>query len=486
MALFFIVPTNMHVQNKYSWIKHVDFIALNLLALVLSFILALFVRFGDISLLLNSSWQAVLVVLCLINIAITLAINPYSGILRRPYYQDAVKLFLLTAYSFVLVAIFFYLMKIGAVYSRLTLVLTFVFYYIISLLFLYIRKKLILSGKIKLSNVRERQLFAIINYSGLEEFTESIDSAEIREYGIAGFCFPCDECKETEINGIPVVDKSKFVEFVENNHIDDVFVSVNPRLIDASSYKALVDNGVNVNLDIESLVGIKTDDQFISNVGGFNTIAVGPYAMDSNQAFYLIIKRGLDIIFGLIGILVLIPLTIIIKIAYLITGDTAPIFYTHGRIGQYGKPFQLIKFRSMVPNADEVLKELLKQEKYREEWEKNQKFDKDPRITGVGKFLRKTSLDEFPQFINVIKGDMSVVGPRPLVAGELEAHNGLTLYNKVRPGVTGWWGCNGRSNISYKERLELEYYYVKNCSLYLDALCIFRTFFAVLHRDGAQ
>lgn len=476
----------MHVQNKYSWIKHVDFIALNLFALIFSFLLALWVRFGSVSLIMNSSWQAVLVVLCLINIAITLAINPYSGILRRPYYEDAVKLFLLTLYSFVLVAIFFYLLKIGAVYSRLTLVLTFIFYYLTSLLFLYIRKRLILTGKIKLTNLRERQIFAIINLAGVEEFTNSIDSGEIREYGIAGYCFPCDKFDGDSYNGVPVITKDHVVDFVENNHIDDVFISVDPREFDAASYKALVENGVNVNLDIESLVGIPTDDQFISKVGGYNTLSVGPYAMDSNQAFYLIIKRGLDIILGIIGILFLIPMTIIIKVAYLLTGDTAPIFYTHDRIGQYGKAFKLIKFRSMIPNADEVLKELLKQEKYREEWERNQKFDKDPRITGVGKFLRKTSLDEFPQFINVVKGDMSVVGPRPLVKGELEQHNGLTLYNKVRPGVTGWWGCNGRSNISYKERLELEYYYVKHCSLYLDALCIFRTFFAVIHRDGAQ
>lgn len=476
----------MHVQNKYSWIKHVDFIALNLLSLIISFLLALLVRFGSISPILNSSWQAVLVVLCLINIAITLAINPYSGILRRPYYEDAIKLFLLILYSFVFVAIFFYLLKIGAVYSRLTLILTFTFYYITSLAFLYIRKHLILTGKIKLSNVRERQLLAVINLAGLEAFVNSIDSAEIKEYGIAGFCFPCDKCMDTEINGIPVIKKSKLVEFVENNHIDDVFVSIDPRVIDASAYKALVENGVNVSLDIESLVGIQTDDQFISKVGAFNTLSVGPYAMDSNQAFYLIIKRGLDILFGIIGLLILIPLTAVIKISYLLTGDTAPIFYTHERIGQYGKPFKLIKFRSMVSNADEVLNELLKQDKYRKEWEKNHKLAKDPRITKIGRFLRKTSLDEFPQFINVIKGDMSVVGPRPLVAGELELHNGLTLYNKVRPGVTGWWGCNGRSNISYKERLELEYYYVKNCSLYLDALCVCRTFFAVIHRDGAQ
>ena len=124
----------------------------------------------------------------------------------------------------------------------------------------------------------------------------------------------------------------------------------------------------------------------------------------------------------------------------------------------------------MVPNADEVLGEMLKEEKYRKEWEENQKFENDPRITKIGNFLRKTSLDEVPQLLNVIKGDMSLVGPRPLVEGELEARNGLKLYNSVKPGITCWWGCNGRSNIDYRERLELEYHYVKHCSLYLDIL----------------
>ena len=130
----------------------------------------------------------------------------------------------------------------------------------------------------------------------------------------------------------------------------------------------------------------------------------------------------------------------------------------------------------MVPNAGEVLVELLKDEKYRAEWEANQKFKNDPRITKVGNFLRKTSIDELPQLMNVFVGDMSLVGPRPLVEGELADHNGLKLYQKVKPGLTGWWGCNGRSNINYKERLELEYYYVKHCSLYLDVICILRRY----------
>ena len=140
----------------------------------------------------------------------------------------------------------------------------------------------------------------------------------------------------------------------------------------------------------------------------------------------------------------------------------------------------------MVPNADVVLQEMLKEEKWREQWKENQKFDDDPRITKIGKILRKTSVDELPQLINVLFGDMSLVGPRPLVEGELEAHGGLELYHRVRPGITGWWACNGRSNIDYRERLDLEYYYVKNFSLYLDFLIMVRTVVAIIKKDGAQ
>ena len=476
----------MHVQNQYSWIKHVDFIGLNLLALIVSFVVSLYAKSGTMSLLFTSTWEGLLVILCLINLMLTLVINPYSGILRRPYYMDAIKQFLLALYTFIVVAILFYLLKIGAVYSRMMLVSTFGSYLILSLVLLYTRKALILNGKFKLFNVRERQVLAVIHLKGLRDVKDSINNSEVKEYHIAGYCFPKDGFSGSDIDGVPVIRRKDVVDYVLNNHIDDVYISVEPGEFDAASYKALVGNGVNVQLDIESLVGTQTDDQFVSRVGAFTTLSVGPYAMDSSQAFYLIIKRGLDIIFGIVGCIVLIPLTVLIKIAYLFTGDTAPVVYTHERIGQFGKPFQMIKYRTMTPDADKELKELLKQKKYREQWERNQKFDNDPRITPVGRILRKTSLDEFPQFINVVKGDMSVVGPRPLIKGELEEHNGLTLYNKVKPGITGWWGCNGRSNISYRERLELEYYYVKNCSLYLDVLTILRTFAAVLRRDGAQ
>lgn len=205
------------------------------------------------------------------------------------------------------------------------------------------------------------------------------------------------------------------------------------------------------------------------------------------KTLYFMIKRLFDIICSLIGCLCLLPIALIVKISYLLSGDTKTIFYKQKRIGKNGKFIYIYKFRSMVVNADEVLKDLLKDPKYKKEWDENQKFENDPRITKMGKILRKTSLDEVPQLINVLKGDLSLIGPRPLVEGELDAHNGNhEIYEAVKPGITGWWAANGRSATTYEKRLELEYYYVKHCSILLDIKCVFRTIKAVVFKTGAK
>ena len=203
--------------------------------------------------------------------------------------------------------------------------------------------------------------------------------------------------------------------------------------------------------------------------------------------FYLFIKRLFDILFSLIGIILLIPIALFVKIFYVCTGDFHPIIYSHERVGKNGKTFKMFKFRSMVYNADEELKNILKIKKYRDEWKEFQKITDDPRITKIGKILRKTSLDETPQFINVLLGDLSLIGPRPLVPGELKLHKGdPRIYESVRPGITGWWAVNGRSATTYKKRLELEYYYVKNMGFKLDILCIIKTIQVIFNRNGAK
>lgn len=205
------------------------------------------------------------------------------------------------------------------------------------------------------------------------------------------------------------------------------------------------------------------------------------------KSVYFFLKRIFDVFFAILGIIILVPVYIVTKISYVITGDFNSVFYKQKRVGKHGKIIYIIKLRSMVYNADDILKELLKNPLYKEEWDKNQKLENDPRITKVGKFLRKSSLDELPQFVNVLKGDMSLIGPRPLVVGELDAHGGNhQLYESVKPGISGWWAANGRSATTYEKRLELEYYYCKNCSLWLDIKCIYLTIYAVLSKKGVM
>ena len=199
------------------------------------------------------------------------------------------------------------------------------------------------------------------------------------------------------------------------------------------------------------------------------------------------LKRIIDIIGALVGITILIPLTIIVAILNFVFGDKGPIIYSQERIGRFGKHFKMYKFRSMVVDAEKKLEKVLAEdEQLRKEWEENHKLQNDPRITKIGNFLRKTSLDEFPQFINVLKGEMSLVGPRAIIDEEIEKFG--PLFNKcfsVKPGVTGYWAANGRSNTTYEERVQMEATYVKNSSIFMDIKIIAKTVVGVIKKDGA-
>lgn len=201
----------------------------------------------------------------------------------------------------------------------------------------------------------------------------------------------------------------------------------------------------------------------------------------------LFIKRIADIIGSVVGIIFLVPITIIVAILNVLHKDYGPIFYSHKRIGKNGKYFKMYKFRTMVVDADKKLAELLENdEEARKEWDMNRKLKNDPRITKIGKILRKTSIDEFPQFINVLKGDMSLVGPRAVIDGEIEKFG---IYKKdilsVKPGITGYWAANGRSSTSYDERVFMEYKYVENFSIFMDVKILIKTVVSVLKKEGA-
>lgn len=200
-----------------------------------------------------------------------------------------------------------------------------------------------------------------------------------------------------------------------------------------------------------------------------------------------IFKRLIDIFGGIVGTIVLIPLTIGIAIANLICKDNGPIFYSQYRMGKNGKLFKMYKYRSMVVGADEKLKKYLEEnEEARKEYKKYKKLKHDPRVTKVGEFIRKTSLDEFPQFINVLKGDMSLVGPRPYLEREKEDMNGYYKYiTTFKPGLTGLWQISGRSDVDFATRIDLDMQYYYNHSLKGDIKILFKTAMKLVKREGA-
>ncbi|MGG6292914.1 undecaprenyl-phosphate galactose phosphotransferase WbaP [Leptolyngbya sp. AN02str] len=199
-----------------------------------------------------------------------------------------------------------------------------------------------------------------------------------------------------------------------------------------------------------------------------------------------LVKFLIDRLITLVGGLLVLPLFVVI--AVLIRFDSpGPIFYGQTRIGQDGMPFKAWKFRSMVKHADRALYNYLElHPELQQDWVTNQKLRDDPRVTRVGRFLRQTSLDELPQLWNILRGEMSLVGPRPIVADEIERYGDkFSLYTKVTPGLTGLWQVSGRNNLSYAERVNLDAYYVRNWSVWLDIYILMRTIWVVLTGEGA-
>lgn len=213
---------------------------------------------------------------------------------------------------------------------------------------------------------------------------------------------------------------------------------------------------------------------------------VKSFRLENNDRNYLTLKRSIDILGSLIGLILTLPLLALISILYSFEEVRGPILFKQKRIGFKGKEFYIYKFRSMAMNAEEKLKS--DQILYAKYIANNYKLesDEDPRITNLGRFLRKTSIDELPQLINVLRGEMSLVGPRPVIKDELREYmNKTNDFLSVKPGVTGYWQVCGRSNIGYPERVDLELHYVYNQSLWFDIKILVKTVWIVLLKKGA-
>ncbi len=235
----------------------------------------------------------------------------------------------------------------------------------------------------------------------------------------------------------------------------------------------------------EAVELIETKEKYKSNK---NVLLNTNVRSETSIIIYQAIKRIIDIFGALLGCILLIPMSIIIKIISIINKDYNSIFYLQERIGKDGKIFKLIKYRTMILNADEKLEELMNCDtKIANEYKKYKKLDNDPRITKIGNYLRKSSVDEFPQFINILFNQMSLVGPRPYLEREKkDMGKSYKEIIKVKPGLTGLWQVRGRSNTDFKDRLTLDKEYIKNRSMLLDTKIFFKTFNVVSKKEGAK
>ena len=226
---------------------------------------------------------------------------------------------------------------------------------------------------------------------------------------------------------------------------------------------------------------------FSSEVQDFDGQLLIATANSEMSALANILKRLIDICAGVAGCLTLLPLMAFVKYKYVKSGDFDNIMFSQNRIGKNGKMIKIYKFRSMVPNAEKILEDLMKKDpKIKEEYLTNKKLVNDPRSTPVGKFLRKTSLDEWPLFINVLKGEMSLIGPRPYLPREKEDMGQYySSIIKCKPGVTGMWQANGRSDVGFDYRCKLDDYYYHNWSVWLDFTILYKTIKSVVYGKGS-
>ena len=376
---------NMQIKGKYSWIKHLDFMIVDIISLLVSFMLSYRMKFSNFDFVEKEGWVRYLFLVLVLSVLINFFVNPYSGILRRSYYMEIIRALQLTIYNLLITSLVFYAFKIGAMYSRELSLYMYAFYFFFSLVLKFLWKKLLVSGRVVVKTTKQIPLFIIGSGTGIEKTIRNVTAGDFQLYDIKGVHLIDRETETVAIEGFGTIEAygDDYIQFILDSNIEEVLVAVTPGLVENGVLERLNANGVGLNMVVESAIGFQPEDQYIQNFGVYKALSVGAFSFTPGQMLYLAIKRVIDIICGILGLIVLVPITILVKLANLISGDRARIFYRQVRVGQNGKTIKIWKFRSMVPNADEVLNELLQEENYRLEWEKNQKFEKDPRITKV-------------------------------------------------------------------------------------------------------
>ncbi|RLJ70440.1 undecaprenyl-phosphate galactose phosphotransferase [Hydrogenivirga caldilitoris] len=403
---------------------------------------------------------------------------------RYPFWDEARELLKALTIATVVIFAVVSLGKITESISRLTILMLWGYSIFVFPVFRLFGKKLLYN-----LGVWRKNLLIIGAGEAGKNTAEGLSQDKHLGYEIIGFL---DDYKEGVVevgnSRVPILGKlTDFKNLVEEMNIDTVVIAIpsmdRERLSALANYVHRYVRRIFIVPDLKGIALLNSELYHLFVQQLFLIKINNNLDSQLNQ----VLKRAFDLCLSILMLPALLPLIGIIGI--LIKLDSpGPIFFTHERIGRNGKPIKVIKFRSMYIDAEKRLKRILEEDpKARTEWEKFFKLKNDPRVTKIGKFLRKTSLDELPQIFNVLKGDMSLVGPRPVLKEELDKYyrEYSDYYYMVRPGITGLWQVSGRSNTDYGLRVELDTWYVLNWSLWLDIVILFKTVKVVLRREGA-
>lgn len=472
----------MYKKQKKSWVKHLDFLLVDLICLEMAFFISFHFRLGKISYVspvIREYYMRLAVVLLLMDICIVFLTESYTGILRRNKVQELKAVIIHCTTVFASITIYLWATKQSEIYSRQVIMVFWgisilLEYFIRCAWKIYIRQRMI-RGK------RFTQLVVITEAKYAEECVGEFQNNRYKDFEVSGVIVVDQDWKGREISGVPVVATADgCLDYIKTNVVDEVFINGNTRESSEALANELLELGVTVHFSLvhESQL---MPNKVVEHCGRYLVLTVSMKIASNRQLF---IKRVVDIIGSLVGLL-LTGIAFIIFVPIVKIQSPGPIFYSQIRIGQNGRRFKFYKFRTMVVGADAMKKDLM---------DKNEmkglmfKMENDPRIFGIGRFMRKFSIDEFPQFWNVLKGDMSLVGTRPPTEDEFEqyeAHHKARLG--IKPGLTGMWQVSGRSDIkNFEEIVALDTQYISNWSLGMDLRILFKTVLVVLTGKGSS
>lgn len=453
----------------------------DLLVIVASFVLATYIRFGNFKDMGDKGihFQVCLVFLLFCTVY-TFFINWNRNFLKRSFKKEAYEIIKYNAIMILVTQMVMYFLKWADVFSRLTMVYFTVFNVVFTLIVhLLIKKVFRVHYQSELSKIK---VLVITQKEMAEEVLGRLKEHLEINYQIIGIA--CDKCEEKEeIDGIPVMPISdRFMEDVTLMALDEVFIYT-PELKQTQIQKMLGgfdEMGVDCHYCLE-LPGMNAERSKMDDFGGYSVLT---YTRFQSSYKRLLIKRVMDIVGGLVGMLITLIFFPFVALAIKLDSP-GPVLFSQVRIGRNGRRFKIYKFRSMYIDAEERKKEL---EKQNEMQGLMFKMENDPRITKVGKFIRKTSIDELPQFYNVVKGDMSLVGTRPPTEDEFEKYN--QYYRRrisMTPGLTGLWQVSGRSEIeNFDDVVKYDLEYIDGWSLTLDIKILLRTIWVVIAGRGSR